>query len=90
MKGVIQLVGPQISRKCTEDYTRCLHKKCVIHNKSNYIGNDSKWKIYILGDYRFGHCEKTSSYEHVSNSNYWDTAVWFYKHKSVVNDQTER
>ena len=90
MRGVIQLVGPHISRKFTEDYTCCLHEKCIIRNKSNYTGNDSKRKIYILGDQRVGNCEKTSSYEHVFNSNYWDTAVWIYKYKSVVNDQTER
>ena len=70
MRGVIQLVGPHISRKFTEDYTCCLHEKCIIRNKSNYTGNDSKRKIYILGDQRVGNCEKTSSYEHVFNSNY--------------------
>jgi hypothetical protein len=42
--------------------------------------------VYISGDGRVSYCEKTSSYEHVSNSSYQNIAVRIYKHESIVND----
>lgn len=72
---VKQVVGPYLSIKCTEDYKFCLLEKCIINKKSNYIGGDSKRKVYVFGDDRVGHCDKTSSCEHVSNSSYRDDLV---------------